>query len=153
MRVCLFSLLLCFFILSGQVLAQKNWQLVTSSAFGSWYIDPNVKRLPNGNVLYWERRVGGGTFVSQVEVDCVGKQYRTLSQKILDSEDKFGNSVPAVRNVTTMAEIGVWRDIVPTSKGEEMTSLACLTAKRVVPQVDKPTVKKKIVKKKSRKNR
>jgi hypothetical protein len=144
-------MLFCVLILPGQVFAQRNWEYVTSS-YGKHYIDPDIKRLPSGNIVFWQKWDAGssGTFISQNEVNCVAKEHRKLSMKVIDAKDSYGNTVPAVRNVGTMGNINVWSSIPETSTSEIIASLACRSAKQVIPQANKPTTKKKIVKSKSK---
>jgi hypothetical protein len=143
MGIRLFVMLFCASILSGQVFAQRNWEYVTSSR----YIDPDIKRLPNGNIVFWVKWEAGlsGTFISQKEVNCVAKEQRQLSMKVIDGKDSYGNTVPAVRNVGTMGQIDVWSSIPETSTSEIIASFACRSAKDVTVQANKPTTKKKVV--------
>ncbi len=131
----------------GQVSAQNKWKFVTSS-YGDHYIDPDIRRLPNGNILFWLKWDAGisGTFISQKEVNCVAKEQRQVSIKVIDGKDRYGNTVPAIRNVGTMGKIDEWSIIPETSTSEIIASFACRSAKQVTPQAGKPTTKKKIVK-------
>jgi hypothetical protein len=144
-------MLFCVLILSSQVFAQRNWEYVTSS-LGKRYVDPDIQRLPNGNIVFWQKWDAGssGTFISQKEVNCVAKEQRQLSMKVIDGKDSYGNTVPAVRNVGTMGNINVWSSIPETSTSEIIASFACRSAKQVTPQANKPTTKKKVVTRKPR---
>ncbi len=115
------------------------------------YIDSNVKRLPNGNVIFWQKQQAVASYIEQIEVDCVAKEYRAIAQKVIDGKDNYGNTIPTKRNASDMSKINVWGRIPPTSIADTMASLACRVGKPTTDQTEKLVTKKKVTKKKSRK--
>ncbi len=155
MRTRFLAMIFCVLVV-GNVLAQKspNWVKVHtpneySGGPGAGEIDMNnIKRLPNGNVVYFWRF---GYTVYEEEVDCVKKQARTLTKTKLAHRDEYGNSVPGA---PTERVYPTWTKIGDGSPGYYEATKACRSAPQIgekgssSTKTDKPA-KKRIVGKKN----
>jgi hypothetical protein len=145
MKKSVFVVFFCILFFVGQVSAQKNWTPIYIPRVPSFlsysYVDySTMRRLPNGNITFWHKDATGEIY--QVEVDCVGKQERTLKMMPRVRTDSYGNKIGGGEEGAINMQ---WRAITPDSIGETVDSTVCRSAKTVAPQSDKPVAEKKAV--------
>jgi hypothetical protein len=145
MKKSFFVVFFCILFFVGEVSAQKNWTPIyipDRPSFLSYsYVDySTLRRLPNGNITFWEKDATGKIY--QVEVDCVAKQERTLKIMPRVKTDSYGNKIDGGEEGAIDME---WSAITPTSIGEIVDSTVCSSAKTAALKSDKPVAKKKAV--------
>jgi len=123
-----FLLLLCS-ISSLSVSAQSRWIAVASSGSKIYYIDENLTKQPNGNILGWERgdlpdnRIYplGSYFVTRSEWNCRNRTNRQIQTFIYD---RFDNFIETIEIDTS------WKDNPPDSVGEKIINRVCGVKKK-----------------------
>jgi hypothetical protein len=144
----------CILLVAGEVSAQKHrWEVFPtpgmSPMMGTWYVDlESIRQLPNGNVVFWSK---GGGRVTQTEVNCVAKEYRTLKAIESAKTDSYGNQTNAETDVTYKSGTE-WRAATPTSISDKMNGVICQVSKSKAfrsysSDTQKKAIKKKTVKK------
>lgn len=120
-----FLYLACIIVFSGclaptQVFSQQqDWMIVTADENNTTValIDKNIKKLPNGNLLFWEKLVrrDTGYDIGLTEFDCTRKRSRTIQETTYNSLGqpvKFGKNLP-------------WFFVVPETIGADIYKTVC----------------------------
>jgi hypothetical protein len=118
-----------------------------------WYFDfANVQRLPNGFARGWSR---WDIYLKLVEVDCAAERFRVLKAIRLGSSSGYGQPT-ADMDITNVAEVNTWQNgeykINSYSYNEySVAAMTCIAAKDLPIQTTNSTMKKKVVRKTSKK--
>jgi hypothetical protein len=112
-----FSICLAF---PSQVFSQQqDWMIVTIDENHTIIalIDKNISKLPNGNLLFWEKLVrrDTGYDIGLIEMNCVQKSSRTIQEATYNSLGqpvKFGKNLP-------------WMFVVPETIGAKIYKTVC----------------------------
>jgi hypothetical protein len=98
---------------------QQDWMIVTIDENHTIIalIDKNISKLPNGNLLFWEKLVrrDTGYDIGLIEMNCVQKSSRTIQEATYNSLGqpvKFGKNLP-------------WMFVVPETIGAKIYKTVC----------------------------
>ncbi len=140
----------CILLVAGEASAQKdNWWVFPTPGLnsGTWLIDgDSIRKLPNGNAVFTS---AGPDVATQIEVNCVSREYRILKAVEIAKTDNYGNQTVSTTDITN--EYGTkWTSPTPDSIRDGMNATVCRLIRKA--EVNNSGMRKKATKKRTRRS-